>query len=150
MKLSWFQYVILGYVMIIYFLKTNIETKLFSFSLGSAIGTGLVIFLLMWLFNKFIAPHIKIKNNLLIKGWFVTKILISISIILWILYLFIIIYSYKIDTYIYVQPEDNFNKENMDVLIQNLEFRLDMYGLSMATVEEANEQPNRKQFLMLL
>lgn len=85
-KLSWFQYLILAHFMLFNLLKEYSVNREWTGSLGYAMGSGLFIFLIIWLFNKYAVPKIKIKNKVIIKSWLIIRVIITLYIIyLWFL-----------------------------------------------------------------
>ena len=94
-KLSWFQKVILGYIVLVGFLYRFIpalsEGDLYggiAEGLGSGFAFLLVTNILMWLYNKFIKPKINVQSNFLKKSWKVIRIIIVCLIILWLVIFF--------------------------------------------------------------
>lgn len=83
-KYSWFQIVLLIYFVILFFFNRLHSTLDIAGSLGYALGIIFWLFLLMFLYNKFLRPKINIKNKTLKIIWLVIKILCTVYIMFWI------------------------------------------------------------------
>ena len=87
-KLSWFQKVILGYIVLLGFLSSLAREGSIAGELGGALGIALIVYFFMWLFNKHLVQRINIKNKLLKKSWFVIQIIVVCLIALWLILFF--------------------------------------------------------------
>ena len=98
LKLSRFQKVIFYFFIVLLFLGGlykymiieggDVSTpRLKGFAIESgltpAIISALILYFLMWIYNRFIRHRIKIKNKVLIKTWSVIRIIIICLIVLW-------------------------------------------------------------------
>ena len=81
-QLSWFQKIVLVYIVAIFFLQGYIAGSDIFYTFGYAFGIGIIIFLLMWLFNKYAFSKIKIKNEVLIKSWLIIRFILAALIFL--------------------------------------------------------------------
>jgi hypothetical protein len=84
-KFSWFQKVVLAFFVFISFLQGYITGGDVFYAFGYASGVGIIIFFLMWLFNKFFALKLKTENKVLIKSWQIIRIILTVMMILWII-----------------------------------------------------------------
>ena len=87
-KFSWFQILILVYIIFIFFLTSSRFIGINTISVLSSLVSTFFIFILMSLFNKYLAPKIHVNENLK-KSWRIIKIIIVCLIILWFISLFI-------------------------------------------------------------
>ena len=91
-KFTWFQKLIFGYLIVLSYLMglsqnhsvgyPIIETN-WAGLIGYMLGMALVIYLFMWIYNKFISPRINIKNKIFKKSWIVIKIIVTCLIGIW-------------------------------------------------------------------
>ena len=101
-KLTWFQKVILWYLVLVGFLYSLIpaisEGDLFG-GIGAGLGSGfaflLITNLFMWLYNKYILPKINVQNKILKKSWKIIQIVTICLIILWLLLFFFSLFFVK-------------------------------------------------------
>ena len=87
-KISWFQKGVLVFFIVIFsiigYRETHFKTTHNFVDIIIYVFVRVIfIFLLMLLLNKFIVPHI--KNKVLIRIWFIIKIILIVLVILWIL-----------------------------------------------------------------
>ena len=91
-KLSWFQKVILGYIVLLGFLS-RLTPALSEGDLYGGIAEGLgsgfaflsITYFFMWLYNKYIAPRINVTNKTLKKSWLVIQIITVCLIAFWLI-----------------------------------------------------------------
>ena len=83
-KFSWFQKVVLAYFTILFLLQGYMMGGGIASAIGYAFGGIVVIFLPMWLFNKFVVPKIKVNNKILIKSWLIIRIILTLLMLLWV------------------------------------------------------------------
>ena len=82
-KLSWFQKVILGYIVFLGFASTFAislsEGDIFG-GIAGGLGSGsaflLITYFFMWLYNKYINPKINVQSKTLKKSWLVIQIIV--------------------------------------------------------------------------
>lgn len=94
-RFSWFQKLILGYLVFIGFLNGLLAGMSFD-SIVDRLLTGLddafvilaIGYLLMWLYNKYIAPRINVTNKTLKKSWLVIQIIVVCLIAFWLILFF--------------------------------------------------------------
>lgn len=142
-KLSWFQKVVLIFFTISSFIQEFIQLGDVFYALGYAIGFVAFIFLLMWLFNKFVIPKIKVTNKTILTGWQVIRIVVTVLIIIWVIILVVGLSGWfvnKIDTYIYLEPEKELSKEEMSDMVTTMNTRIKIYWLRDISIEEINDE----------
>ncbi len=84
-RLSWFQKVVLAVIVLLSFIASRGTLGFTVFDvLIYTLGIGLIIFLIMILFNKFIATRINIKNIALKRIWLIIRVIIATWIV-WVL-----------------------------------------------------------------
>ena len=101
-KLSWFQKVILGYMVLLGFLNGLMPAvskgNLFG-GIGQGFGSGfaflLIVLFFTWLYNKYISPKINVQSKTLKKSWQVIQIIVICLIMLWLILFFFGIFFVK-------------------------------------------------------